>query len=315
MFVGIDIVFIWIRAMDLRKLRYFSVLAEEKHFGRAAKKLSLSQPPLSLAVKQLEAEIGAKLFERDSRNVSLTPAGEALRQEAMFLLRRADESRLLVKAISEGKGGRLRVGFGGSMLYRGLPNIIAAFKAASPTTELLLRELNTVEQVAAFGRDEIDLGFTFGRGIPDGLEGFRYHSEPFVACLPVTHKYASAKRISLSKLQSEEFIFFARDISPDYHQSIVAACLTAGFAPMIRHEVRHWMSVVSFVAHGIGVSLVPSTLTSSNVSNVVFVPLSDAKMHSQTWCVWHQRGSASVSIQNAINAAKKQSRVMAQRSK
>jgi DNA-binding transcriptional LysR family regulator len=299
--------------MDLRKLRYFSVLAEEKHFGRAAKRLSLSQPPLSLAVKQLEAEIGAKLFERDSRNVSLTLAGEALRQEALFLLQRADDARLLVKAISEGKGGRLRVGFGGSMLYRGLPNIISEFKAVSPTTELLLRELNTVEQVAAFNRDEIDLGFTFGRGIPDALEGFRYHSEPFVACLPVSHKYASAKRIALSKLEHEEFILFARDISPDYHQSIVAACLAGGFAPKIRHEVRHWMSVVSFVAHGIGVSLVPFTLTKSNVSNVAFVPLSDAKMHSETWCIWNRKGSAGLSLQNAIAAAKTQSQKMARR--
>ena len=296
--------------MDLRKLRYFSVLAEEKHFGRAAKRLALSQPPLSLAVKQLEAEIGAKLFERDSRNVSLTPAGEALKREALILLRRADEARLLVKAVSEGKGGRLRVGFVGSMLYRGLPDIIAAFKAASPTTELLLRELNTVEQVAAFARDEIDLGFTFGRSVPEELLGFCYHSEPFVACLPAGHKYASAKRIALAKLQHEEFIFFARDISPDYHQSIVAACLSVGFAPRIRHEVRHWMSVVSFVAHGIGVSLVPSTLTSSNVSNVVFVPLSDATMRSDTWCVWGQETSAGASLLSAIDAARTQAKKM-----
>lgn len=158
--------------MNMRKLRYFSVLAEEKHFGRAAARLSLSQPPLSLAIQQLESEIGAKLFERDSRNVSLTRAGEALQQEAIFLLRRAEEARLLVKAISEGKGGRLRIGFSGSMLYRGLPNIISAFKTVSPTTELLLRELNTVEQVAAFGRDEIDLGLHIRSHNPGGARGF-----------------------------------------------------------------------------------------------------------------------------------------------
>ncbi|WP_082512691.1 LysR family transcriptional regulator [Afipia sp. Root123D2] len=297
--------------MDMRKLRYFSVLAEEKHFGRAAARLSLSQPPLSLAIRQLESEIGAKLFERDSRNVSLTPAGDALQQEAIFLLRRAEESRLLVKAISEGKGGRLRIGFSGSMLYRGLPNIISAFKTASPTTELLLRELNTVEQISAFGRDEIDLGFTFGRAIPEELEGFHYHSEPFVACLPAGHRYASAKRISLTKLENEEFILFTRDVSPDYHQSIVAACLAVGFAPKIRHEVRHWLSVVSFVAQGIGVSLVPASLAKSNVSNVFFVPLSDARLYSETWCVWNPEGSAGVSIRNAIDAARIQSRAMA----
>ncbi len=299
--------------MDMRKLRYFSVLAEEKHFGRAAARLSLSQPPLSLAIRQLESDIGAKLFERDSRNVSLTPAGEALQQEAIFLLRRVEESRLLVKAISEGKGGRLRIGFSGSMLYRGLPDILSAFKAASPTTELLLRELNTVEQIAAFGRDEIDLGFTFGRAVPEGLEGFHYHSEPFVACLPDGHRYASSKRISLAKLENEEFIFFARNMSPDYHQSIVAACLSVGFTPKIRHEVRHWLSVVSFVAQGIGVSLVPASLAKSNVSNAFFVPLSDVRLFSETWCVWNPKGSAGVSIRNAIDAARNQSRVIAKR--
>ena len=299
--------------MDMRKLRYFSVLAEEKHFGRAAARLSLSQPPLSLAIRQLESEIGAKLFERDSRNVSLTPAGEALQQEAIFLLRRAEESRLLVQAISEGRGGRLRIGFSGSMLYRGLPDIISAFKTASPTTELLLRELNTIEQITAFGRDEIDLGFTFGRSVPAGLEGFHYHSEPFVACLPEGHKYASAKRIGLEKLENEEFVLFARNVSPDYHQSIVAACLSAGFTPKVRHEVRHWLSVVSFVAQGIGVSLVPASLAKSNASNVFFVSLSDARLRSETWCVWNPKGSAGVSIQNAIDAARNQSRAMAKR--
>jgi len=296
--------------LDLRKLRYFTVLAEEKHFGRAAQRLSVSQPPLSLMLKQLEAELGVKLFDRNSRNVALTPAGEALQREALFLLRRAEETRRLVKAVSEGEGGRLRVGFGGSMLYRGLPDIVARLRTQLPTTELLLRELNSVEQIAAFRRDEIDIGFTFGRGIPDGLSGFRYHSEPFVACLPGGHKHSRAKSVRLSKLEHEDFIFFARDFSPDYHQSIVASCLASGFSPRIRHEVRHWMSVVSFVAHGLGVSLVPRTLTKSNVSNAVFIPISGAKINSDTWCVWNESGSVSVSRQEAVAASRQQSREM-----
>ena len=118
--------------MDLRKLRYFSVLAEEKHFGRAAQRLALSQPPLSLAIRQLEEEIGARLFDRTSRNVSLTAAGVALQREAQVLLRRTEETRALVKAVADGKEGRLRLGFVGSMLYRGLPRILETFQAASP---------------------------------------------------------------------------------------------------------------------------------------------------------------------------------------
>ncbi len=192
--------------MDLRKLRYFSVLAEEKHFGRAAKRLSLSQPPLSLAIKQLEAEIGAKLFERDSRNVALTPAGEALRQEAIFFTscRRVSS---VGEGDFEGKGGRLRVGFGGSMLYRGLPNIISDFAATLPRLSFSCASSTQSNRLQRSAAMKLILGFTFGRGIPEGLEGSRYHSEPFVACLPAGHRYASAKRISLPKLQGEEFIF------------------------------------------------------------------------------------------------------------
>jgi DNA-binding transcriptional LysR family regulator len=133
--------------VDLRQLRYFSVLAEERHFRRAAQRLSLSQPPLSLAIRQLERSLGTKLFHRNSRNVELTAAGLALQREANHLLRRLDETRHLVMAVDQGHGGVLRIGFGGSTIYRGLPKLIHQFKAAQPSIEVRLQELNSVEQV------------------------------------------------------------------------------------------------------------------------------------------------------------------------
>jgi len=299
--------------MDLRQLRYFSVLAEEKHFGRAAQRLSLSQPPLSLAIRQLEAELGASLFRRNSRNVELTSAGIALQREARVLLRRAEEARALVKAVAEGKGGQLKVGFGGSMLYRGLPQIVDAFKAAAPSTELRLLELNSAEQALAIGSEEIDFGFIHGRATPDGLSGFRYHAEPFVACLPQAHRHANARVLDLARLQAEEFVLFARSASPDYYQSIVSACVSAGFTPNVRHEVRHWMSVVSFVANGMGVALVPRTLRSSNVSGAVFVKIAGAGALSETWCVWKQDVEQRAGLHAMIDAARGQARAMAGR--
>lgn len=295
--------------MDLRKLRYFSVLAEEMHFGRAARRLSLSQPPLSLAIRQLEEEIGARLFERTSRNVSLTAAGVALKREAQVLLRRAEETRILVKAIADGKGGRLRLGFAGSMLYRGLPNILDAFRIASPDIELTLLELNSTEQIEALHRDEIDLGFIHGRGTPEQLDGFRYHAEPFVACVPADHTCAGARSLSLSRLQHEPFVLFSRNVSPDYFQSIIATCLAAGFMPHVRHEVRHWLSVVSFVANGLGVALVPRTLKSSNLAGAVFVPLQQSNILSETWCVW-KAGTQRPALDILLEAARAQSRAM-----
>jgi len=296
--------------MDLRKLRYFSVLAEEKHFGRAAQRLSLSQPPLSLAIRQLEEEIGARLFERTSRNVSLTAAGVALQREAEVLLRRTEETRLLVKAIADGKEGRLRLGFGSSMLYRGFPKILDAFQATSPDIELSVQELNSTEQVEALQRDEIDLGFIHGREVPDHLDGFRYHAEPFVACVPRDHPCAGARTLRLSRLRDDEFVLFSRNVSPDYYQSIIATCLSAGFSPRVRHQVRHWLSVVSFVANGLGVALVPSTLKASNMAGAVFVPIQEAKILSETWCVWKSGGPQRPALDMLIQAARKQSQAM-----
>ena len=297
--------------MDLRQLRYFSVLAEEKHFGRAARRLSLSQPPLSLAIRQLENELGAKLFSRNSRNVELTSAGLALQREAQLLLRRTEETKALVRAVAEGKGGQLKVGFGSSMIYRGLPQIVGAFKAAAPSTELRLLELNSAEQAVAIRNDEIDFGFIHGRGTPEGLSGFRYHAEPFVACLPQTHRYANARAIDLARLHTEEFVLFARVASPDYYESIISACLRTGFTPNVRHEVRHWMSVVSFVASGMGVALVPRTLQSSNVSGAAFVRIARAGASSETWCVWKEDVEQRAGLDAMIAAARGQALAMA----
>src|ERR1700712_2574950 len=152
--------------MDLRLLRYFLVLAEERHFRRAAVRLSISQPPLSLAIRQLEESLGTKLFQRNSRKVELTGAGRALQSEATFLLRRVEEVRDFVRAVDDEKSGLLRVGFGGSTLYRGLPAIIRNFRKLHPRVELRLQELSTVEQILAIKREEIDFGFINGLETP-----------------------------------------------------------------------------------------------------------------------------------------------------
>jgi len=297
--------------MDLRKLRYFSVLAEEKHFGRAARRLSLSQPPLSLAIRQLEEEIGAKLFTRDSRNVALTAAGLALQREANLLLRRTEETLTLVRAIAEGQRGQLRLGFGGSMLYRGLPRIVESFRAMAPATELRLRELNSAEQIEALHRDEIDLGFIHGRATPTGLEGFRFHAEPFVACLPEDHARARARSLQLGRLEGDDFVLFAQAASPDYYQSIVATCVAAGFNPKVRHEVRHWTSVVACVANGMGVALVPRSLKTFRVEGAAFVPLRESGVPSETWCVWKPDNLQSAALAKLIDAVRHQAAAMA----
>lgn len=302
--------------MDVRKLRYFAVLADERHFGRAARKLSLSQPPLSYAIRQLETELGARLFVRNSRNVRLTPAGVVLQREARALLRRMDETQELVKAVSEGRDGLIRLGFGGSMLYRGLPAIVDQFRSQLPAVDLSLREMASTDQIEALHRDEIDLGFVHVRTTPTGLDGFRYHAEPFVACLPATHRHANAKRVRLSQLQHDEFVLFSRKRSPDYYESIIGTCLSAGFVPNVRHEVAHWLSVVSCVANGLGVALVPRTLANSQLAGAVFLAVAEETIMSETWCVWKPSSLSNAAVAKSvalIKASASMPRLAAQR--
>lgn len=297
--------------MDVRQLRYFAVLAEEKHFGRAAKRLGMSQPPLSLAIRQIETELATPLFKRNSRNVELTPAGIVLQREVRLLLRQFDEAKAAVKAVADGKEGRLRVGFGGSMLYRGLPEIVDRFRKDNPGIDLLLTELNSVEQIAAIKRDEIDFGFVLDAKTAAGLNGFRFHSEPFVACVPAHHPAAKARTLKLDALRHDEFVLFSRNASPHYFESIVAMCVANGFAPDVKHEVRHWTSVVSFVESGMGVSLVPKTLDTGRNPAAAFVRISGRHEPSETWCVWKdadQRPGLNAIIALAREQAKRMAR-------
>ncbi|WP_371420579.1 LysR substrate-binding domain-containing protein [Tardiphaga sp.] len=180
----------------------------------------------------------------------------------------------------------LRVGFGGSTLYRGLPAIIRSFRQLHPGIELRLQELNTAEQITALKRDEIDFGFINGLETPDGLDGFRFCREPLLACLPSDHRYATKRSVQLEKLAGEEFILFGRSASPAYFNSILEACQSAGFSPTVIHEVRHWVSVISAVAHGLGVALVPRAMISAHIAGVVLLPLKGGNVVSETRCVW-----------------------------
>jgi DNA-binding transcriptional LysR family regulator len=298
--------------LDIRQLRYFGILAEEKHFGRAAKRLCMSQPPLSLAIRQIEAELETPLFKRNSRNVELTRAGIALQREARLLLRQFDEAKAVVKAVAEGKEGRLRVGFGGSMLYRGLPQIVDQFRKGNPGIDLLLTELNSVEQIAAIKRDEIDFGFVLGAKTAAGLDGFRFHSEPFVACVPLRHPAAKARKITLDRLKNDEFVLFSRNASPHYFESIVSMCVANGFIPNIKHEVRHWTSVVSFIESGMGVSLVPRTLNTRHVTGAKFIEILGRYEPSETWCVWKDTDQRP-GLKAMIDLSKDRARKMAAR--
>ena len=287
--------------MELRHLRYFAMLADELHFGRAAGRLAISQPPLSVAIRQLEDAVGARLFERNSKSVRLTPAGHALRASARRLLRQAEEAALEARDVAAGSAGRLRIGFVGAMLYRGLPQALREFQAQHPAVRILLAELNSAEQVAELLHDRLDLGFMHTARLPQDLRARLLLSEPFVACIPAGHALAKRRAVQPADLRDEAIVLFARAVSPDYYELILSICAQAGFLPEVRHEVRHWLAVVSMVAQGLGVALVPQAMRHAALQGAVFRPLKGVTAQSETWGVWRP-GPQNVLVEGLLDA-------------
>jgi DNA-binding transcriptional LysR family regulator len=275
--------------MEFRHLRYFLVLADELHFGRAALRLSITQPPLSLNIQQLEEAIGAQLFERNSKGVSLTAAGVAFRGEAQVLLTQAEQAQQRTRDVGIGVAGRLRIGFVGSMLLRGLPQWVEQFGAARPRIELCLNELNSQEQIEAFAHGELDLGFVHCQRVPDGMQVQSVQAEPFICCLPAGHRLVRRRCIALTDLRDEPFVLFARSLAPDYYNRIIEACAAQGFTPCVRHEMRDWLSVVSLVGQGAGLSIVPTSLARAGMTGAVFRPLVEALAPSEVFAIWTER--------------------------
>ncbi len=277
--------------MELRHLRCFVALAEERHFGRAAARLAMTQPPLTTAIQQLEASVGARLFERNSRGVAITAAGAALLPRALSLLEQAALAAREAREVGQGLAGSLRVGFAGTVLYRGLPQVLRDFAAAHPRLRLSLHELSSAEQLAELAQDRLDLGFVHTPRVPPGFSQILLSSQAFMACLPSGHALAgdggeAAPPLDLRQLAGEPFALIMRAVSPDYHDRILAACAEAGFEPEPHFALRHWLSVVSVIAQGLGVGLVPAALQQAGLPGVCFRPLAAPLAPYDTHCLW-----------------------------
>lgn len=272
--------------MEFRHLRYFLAVAEELHFGRAAQRLAISQPPLSQNIRQLEESLGVRLFHRNSKEVRLTAAGREFVPAARALLEQAGDAARLAREVDKGFEGRLRVGLVSSMLYRGLPKMLKEFQAKHPQLRVVLRELNSQDQVIELAHGQLDVGFVHTQRVPPPVSRLLFASEPFLCCLPEGHHLAKSRRLPIAKIEGEPFVMFSRTASPDYYERVLAICSDAGFYPEVRHEVRHWLSVVSLVAQGLGVALVPQALKHSAVPGAVFVPIEKTQARSEVFCVW-----------------------------
>lgn len=271
-------------AIELRHMRFFVALAEELNFGRAAARCNVSQPPFSVAIQQLESYLDVALVVRNSRQVSLTAAGEAFYQRVQRVLAQSGDAYTLARRVSEGRKGILRVGFHASMLYRGLHEMVAAMERDEPLVEIELFEMPTLDQVQALLAGRLDVGFGHSTIVPEALSSITLLNEPFVVCLPPGHRALQVPIFALDMLKNEGFICFGRAASPTYFDRIVSLCVESGFTPNIRHQVRQWLTVVAMVAKGMGVAIVPQCLMRSGI-RAEFLPLPGESI-SPVQCLW-----------------------------
>ena len=259
--------------MELRHLRYFVAVAEELHFGRAAARLNMAQPPLSQQIRQLEKEIKVTLFARNKRSVALTEAGRVFLAETRRTLAQADRSVYVVQQAERGEIGRLVIGFISSATYSVFPDILRSFRMRYPKIEVMLDESTTERQLQALHDNKIDIGFLRAPIEDKSLNLITVVREPIVAAVTDFHPLAKAHAIELRLLAGEPFISLPRKLLPGYYDYIAQACRKAGFELRVSQEARQVHTIISLVAAGMGVALVPASLRKAQRKGVRFLDL------------------------------------------
>lgn len=268
-------------------MRYFVAVAEELHFGRAARRLNLSQPPLSVQIRELEREIGADLFIRNRRRVELTPAGGVLLGEARRLIAQAEAAVESARRAARGEIGHLAVGFVSTADYSLLPALVHRFRTRHPGVSLTLRELTGDRQIDQLSAGELDLGLMIAPPRIAGLVERTVLREPLIAALPASHRFARLGRsIAVQDLSGEGFVLFPRAMAPGLYDALIALCQQAGFAPRLAQEAIQMQTILGLVAGGLGVSLVPACMAKLRRPGVAYVRLSTSERSIETAAVW-----------------------------
>jgi len=281
--------------MELRQLKYFLAVAEDLHFGNAARRMNISQPPLSQQIKQLEDELGTKLFERTSRSVALTPEGDFLMKEAQSVLDKLDRATETVKAMARGEEGQLTIGFVVILNQSKLPEVIRDFRSRFPNVRLELKELSTNSQLSALSSGDLDIGFI--RAYGHKLNGFRsktYLKENYVLALPDHHPLAGDSEVRLSDLTDDALIMFNREYQPDLFDFIIRKFTDAGVKPKMIQETNRRLTAIALVAAGMGVSPVPESTKRLGREGVVYLPIADPFPTIEVIAVWPENRNSHV---------------------
>ena len=273
--------------MELRHLRYFVTLAKELHFGRAASALHISQPPLSIQIRDLEKEIGVKLFNRTKRSVSLTQAGSSFLEAATDILQRVTLAKTSARQAARGEIGNIVVGFISVADYNLLPRVIRQFQKNYPLVTLDLREATSDTQLEDLANGVIDVGFLLPPIKDQNIESMRITSERLIAVLPTNHIHAKVPgAISISQLSDSPFIMTPKKNAPGLHDGILRFCDAFGFQPKISQEAIQMQTIVSLVSAEMGVSLIPESIKNLRRPGVVYKTLKEKSPLVEIHMAW-----------------------------
>lgn len=260
----------------IRQLWMFLAVAEEQHFGRAAQKLNMSQPPLTEQIKVLEQSLKMQLFERSRRGTQLSPAGAAILPAMRMFAGQVEQLERVVREVASGQSGVLHVGAITSAMLETVPPLLDALKLAHPHLTVFVKEIDSVEAIPALESGELDLAFARLDGeVGRDISTISMQEDRLAVALAKNHPLAEQTRIRLKSLSDEQLVMSSRQVSPVYFDMLTSVCRTHGFAPRVLHEVRSVTSQIAYVSCGQGVALVPSSMRKLAPENVVIKPLKE----------------------------------------
>ena len=293
--------------IELRHLRYFIAVAEELHFGHAAARLNISQPPLSQQIQILEQQIGARLFARTNRSVSLTEAGRQFLADSRQILTQVDDAAARAARLHHGETGELRIGFTSSAPFiKAVSDTLSTFRLRYPDVHIQTRETNTREQIVPLNEGALDLGLMRNTQLPETLVWERVLREPLLAMVPCDHPLASQPRVSLRELAREPFVFFDPHVGTGLYDDILGLLRRYDLTPTIAQEVGEAMTIIGLVAAGLGVSILPASFRRVQLSEMCWLPIEEQDAVSEMWLVWskhHEQGQAARRFRESLLAS------------
>ncbi|WP_213989600.1 LysR substrate-binding domain-containing protein [Sodalis sp. dw_96] len=292
-----------LRHIELRHLRYFIAVAQTLHFGRAAEKLHISQPPLSQQIQILEQQVGAKLLERNNRNVRLTPAGTAFLQQARLIIEQVNQAADRAARIHRGELGEITISFTSSTPFiRSISASLLAFRQQHPDIHIQMVESNSKQQIEPLLSGKFDIGLMRNTSLPDGLDYQLLLREPLMAVVHQDHPLANGpnQMISLRQLANEPFVFFDRKVGTGLYDDTLLLLKKFSITPYITQAVGEAMTIIGLVSAGLGVSILPASFSRIRVDSVRYLTLEEPEAKTEVWLVTHRQRTLSAAAKMLI---------------